>query len=113
MILDVTDPSNPQEIGASQPFEGQILDIAVAENYAYLSTGTSGLYIVNISDPSQPAVVGQYDTPGYAEGVIVQKDNAFIADGPGGMSISKHCQTLPNQRLCRYLIPKTISMTSC
>ncbi len=87
MILDVTDPSHPQEIGASQPLKSQIQGITVQGEVAYLATGESGLSIINIADPAQPALVGQYDTIGFAEGILVDQDHAFVADGPGGMSI--------------------------
>ena len=65
-ILDITDLNTPREIGTTVPFEGQILDIAVSSDFAYIAAGGGGFYIVDLSDPAQPGVISRYDTPGYA-----------------------------------------------
>jgi len=40
-----------------------------------------------VSDPAAPWEAGFYDTPGWAYGVAVAGDYAYVADGPGGMLI--------------------------
>jgi hypothetical protein len=35
MVLDISNPDNPSEIGSTQPFEGDIRDIAISGNIAY------------------------------------------------------------------------------
>jgi hypothetical protein len=63
------------------------LEIAVQGDYAYLACQTTGLVIVNISDPKNPVVAGICDTPGGASGVSVSGNYAYLADGSYGMQI--------------------------
>ncbi len=86
-ILDITSLAHPMEIGATEAFEGYIEDVAVVGNTAFVAAGGAGLYIVDISDPANPAVVGSYDTPGYAESVTVAGKYAYVADGPAGLRV--------------------------
>jgi len=44
-----------------------------------------GLRVVDISNPASPSAVGFYDTPGYAFGVAVAGDYAFIGDAYDGV----------------------------
>ena len=45
------------------------------------------MYIIDVSNPAQPFITGTYAAPGYAEGVAVAGDYAYVADGPGGLRI--------------------------
>ncbi len=55
----------------------------------YVATGQIGdLKIVNISDPTNPTLVGTIVTPGVAFDVYVSGDYAYVADGGGGLNIS-------------------------
>jgi len=56
--------------------------VAVVGGYAYVADGR-GLRVVDISDPTNPAEVGFYDTPGYAYDVAVAGGYAYVADGRG------------------------------
>ncbi len=61
--------------------------MSVVGNYAYLATGDSGLQIINIFNPSEPILMGTYDTDGYASGVSVIGNYAYVADGNEGLQI--------------------------
>jgi hypothetical protein len=50
---------------------GDASDIAVSGASAYVAATTAGLQIINISEPSSPALTGAVDTPGSAEGIAV------------------------------------------
>jgi hypothetical protein len=83
VIIDITDPTNPHEVGRwSAP--GQLVGETTppglslhgppyAEgNRAYLSYGSAGLVILDISDPTQPTLVGQLDfTPPFLSNIGV------------------------------------------
>ena len=63
-------------------------------NYAYVADGWSGFRIINISNPASPTEVGYHDTPGYANGVYVSGNYAYVANmsgtsGTPGLSIIK------------------------
>jgi hypothetical protein len=87
MVLDISDSAAPREIGAAGPFGWYVEDVFIAGNTAFVATGGSGLYIIDISDPTRPALAGNYDTLGYSEAVVVSKTYAFIADGPNGVLV--------------------------
>lgn len=57
-------------------------DVAVVGNYAYVvSNMEGGLYIFDVSDPSNPVKVSFYDSPGYPMGVTVAGNYAYLAGG--------------------------------
>ncbi|HBC47654.1 MAG TPA: hypothetical protein DCZ43_11450, partial [candidate division Zixibacteria bacterium] len=47
---------------------GSALDIS--GNYAYMASGTCGLAVINISNPTSPVFHSIFDTPGTAYGVL-------------------------------------------
>ena len=42
---------------------------------------------MDVSDPTNPRLVGSYDTPGRASGVVVSGDYAYVADGHEGLLV--------------------------
>lgn len=58
-----------------------ILGIQVLNGLAYIAENTVGLEIINVSNPSQPAYVGGFDTWGNSNDVKVSGIYAYIADG--------------------------------
>ncbi|MFM6513497.1 MAG: Calx-beta domain-containing protein [Microcystis panniformis] len=58
----------------------------VVGNYAYLADWTSGLQIIDISNPTNPILKGNYDTDA-AYGVEVVGNYAYVADGSSGLQI--------------------------
>jgi hypothetical protein len=57
--------------------------VAVFSNYAYVAAYSSGLQIIDITDPSNPTFKGSYNTPGYALGVAISGNYAYVAYGIG------------------------------
>ncbi len=80
-IADITDPSNPTEVGFLSIQEGDGLDVWVCGDYAYVAAG--GLKVVDVSDPSAPQLVGQLDIPGTANRLMVVENLAYIASDSG------------------------------
>lgn len=87
VILAVSNPAAPKEVGAREPFGWYIEDVAVVGNMAFVAAGGAGLYIIDVSNPTSPIAVGSYDTSGYAEAVFVSGKYAYIADGPDGLRV--------------------------
>jgi hypothetical protein len=62
------------------------LAITVSGSHAYvtdIASGpdeTSGLEVIDITNPSSPAIVGRVDTPGHPSGVTVSGGYAYVAD---------------------------------
>ncbi|MFM6775317.1 MAG: DUF4347 domain-containing protein, partial [Microcystis panniformis] len=65
---------------------GWVWDLKVVGNYAYLADWTSGLQIIDISNPTNPILKGNYDTDA-AYGVEVVGNYAYVADGSSGLQI--------------------------
>ncbi len=61
--------------------------VYVSGNYAYVADGSSGLQIIDISDPANPTVKSTYDTPGHAWDVFVSGNYAYVADRDTGLLI--------------------------
>lgn len=59
------------------------LDIATSGWLAYVVQGGSGLLVVDLSHPASPTILGSVDTPGFAYGVAVSGDFAYVADNDG------------------------------
>ncbi|GAB4352200.1 MAG: hypothetical protein Kow0099_36430 [Candidatus Abyssubacteria bacterium] len=62
-------------------------DIAVSGSYAYISDASSGLQIIDISNPYSPYIVGSVNTPVRAEDVEVLGQYAYVADNTGGLQV--------------------------
>lgn len=58
-------------------------DVAIAGNYAYIADRSDGLYVIDVSNPSDPTKVGQYTTAGQAYRVAVRDNYAYIAASDG------------------------------
>ncbi len=86
-MLDISTTNAPREIGATQPLDSVVEDIAVTGKLVFIAAGGAGLYIIDVSEPSDPAVIGNYDSAGYAEAVNVTGRYAYLADGPDGLRI--------------------------
>jgi hypothetical protein len=87
--IDVSDPLNPFMAGSIMiPGDTEIPgDIMVVGDYAYIADRSSGLQIVDITDPDNLEIIGFYDTPGDATGIFVYDHYAIIADYYSGIQI--------------------------
>jgi len=65
---------------------GAILDVFVKNNYAYCASGL-GLLIFNVSNPSNPQLVGKLFLPDVAMGVYVSGNYAYVADWGEGLRV--------------------------
>lgn len=67
--------------------DGTAQDVFISGNTAYVADGSSGLQIVDVSDPASPSLLGSYDTPGTASGVYISGNYAYVADGSSGLQV--------------------------
>jgi hypothetical protein len=87
VVLDTSTPNAPREVGSSEPVGASVEDVSVVSHTAFVAAGGAGLYAIDISSPACPTIIGNYDTPGYAEGLTVADKYAYVADGPDGLQI--------------------------
>jgi hypothetical protein len=69
-----------REMPPPGPFAPQVNAVRVKGNLAYVAAGSAGLAIYDVTDPSQPALLGTADTPYFAMDVAVYGTHAYVAD---------------------------------
>lgn len=85
-IIDVSNPTAPLEIGR---YEGGLnfgRCVAVAGNYAYLCDQSYEFQVIDVSVPSNPVLVAQYDTGG-ALAIARQNNRLLTADAGSGFTV--------------------------
>ena len=79
---------NVVRVGTCPPYNSQAAQtVAVAGNYAYVANSGAGLLVVDVSSPTNPVMVGRYDTSGWALGVAVAGRYAYVGDGNAGLQV--------------------------
>lgn len=86
-IFDISDPTSPREVGSTRSFGDNVSHIFVDATRAYVVAGTDGVHVVDLSDSAMPRVLGQWDSPGSAEGIAIQGTLLYVADGPFGLAV--------------------------
>ncbi len=61
--------------------------LVVEGNYAYATDDGFGLYVVDITAPTEPLLAGMLGTPGLTLDVAVAGDYAYLADGLSGLHV--------------------------
>jgi hypothetical protein len=88
-IIDITDPANPDSVGNyTYTTADSARGVFVSGNTAYVAYGGSGLVIVNVAQKNAPSLISSYNTPGFAQDVVVDASYAYVADhSNGGLQI--------------------------
>ncbi|HNT54201.1 MAG TPA: NosD domain-containing protein [Anaerolineaceae bacterium] len=87
VVVDISDPANPHQVGATALLGDFVLDVMVSGTLAYVAAGGAGLQVVDIANPLAPALIGAWNSPGFAEGVTVSGSMVYLADGPYGLRV--------------------------
>ena len=89
MILDISDHSNPIFVSWLYLAEGHATDLEVRGNRVYITEWNGGsmvdvlgkLYIIDVSNPETPGLIGSYTAPASAYGLDVVDSLAFVSYG--------------------------------
>ena len=88
VVADISDPAKPKVTGECQLppkiFNGGELE--VSDGYAYATT-TTGLVVLNVTDPTAPKLIATVDIGGVANDVILLDHFAFVASRQSGVRI--------------------------
>ncbi|BAQ65490.1 hypothetical protein [Geminocystis sp. NIES-3709] len=85
-ILDITNPSAPKLFGHYN-ISGDVRDIDVRGNHAFVTDTDGGLIIVDIATPPTPTFLGQYNTAYFVNVTEIVGNLAFVSKGLGGLAI--------------------------
>ncbi|MFW9964037.1 MAG: LVIVD repeat-containing protein [Candidatus Sifarchaeia archaeon] len=86
MILDVSDPSNPMELGSYGEI-GYPDQLVVVDEIVFITDRFGPLCIINVTDPSNPEKIGEYNGSGETYDIEVVGDIAYLADWNQGLKI--------------------------
>ncbi len=79
--MDISNPSSPKLMNKYET-PGDVVDVAVSENYAYVADAWNGLMVMDITDPSAPTLVGSCDTDG-AYTIAVSGNYTYVSSDSG------------------------------
>jgi hypothetical protein len=79
-VLDVSVPAATGTVSTTD-LTGISWDIAVQDGIAYLSAGSYGVHIMDVTDPTSPSFVMTYDPSDGANGLATYGDFLYVAGG--------------------------------
>gem|GEM_PF-6004613 len=85
--FDISDPANPARNGRTDTYDnGTAKKLFLVGDTLYLADSTKGLWIYSIVN-NTPTYQGHYDTPNFANDVVVIGTTAYVADWATGLMI--------------------------
>ncbi|MBL9138075.1 MAG: hypothetical protein JNK85_19565 [Verrucomicrobiales bacterium] len=85
-VLEVAEATNPRVRG-SVDVGGVVSGVALQGSRAYVANGTSRVLVVDISDPAQPAKLGEYPVADAAWEVALADETLLYVLGSGGLEL--------------------------
>lgn len=95
-LIDIANPASPTLIAAMESPLNRPEDILVLDNTAYIvenyaALENSALRLVDVTFPSDLALLGSFEVPGEITDVAVASDHAYLVEvphpGPGGLPV--------------------------
>jgi hypothetical protein len=83
IVVDISAADRPVVSGQSAETTSNITALIVDGSYAYVTVGSDGLLILDISHPDHPVEVGSVDSPGFANGLAISGGHCYLSDGEG------------------------------
>jgi len=87
VVLDISNPALPTPIGQTEVLPDRVTDVALVGSYAYATDYSSRLWVIDISDPTNPIKMESVHTPGIGKDVAVEGGFAYIACDGGEVSL--------------------------
>jgi hypothetical protein len=111
LVFDISAPTTPTMVArlwakpAGWP-EGRpspwFKEVTPMGDTAYVATGAEGMAVLDISDPTNPTVVGRADVVGYTSRLSVSGSHAYLAARVGGLQIVDFSDPASPTRVAEY-----------
>ncbi len=82
VVMDATNPEQPVKVGQSEILPGVVRALALSDSLVFAATGLGGLQVIDLAEPTQPAVIASYDTGAYLEDLAVAGSVVYLANTP-------------------------------
>jgi len=86
-IYDVRKADSLKEIGMADTADWQLRKIILAGTKAYALDSLGGVWAIDISDPSKPAILSHLEPPGEAMSLMIAGNYAYLAAGSAGLQV--------------------------
>ncbi|UCD43309.1 MAG: hypothetical protein JSV69_06880 [Chloroflexota bacterium] len=86
-VVDAEVTLAAQSVSTTEQQQGNARAVAVNDNLAFLVFADQGLRVIDVSNPSTPSDVANYDSPGASIDVTLSGDFIYLADGAAGMQV--------------------------
>ena len=86
-ILDISNPSNLPVRGRVRHCGQRPASLRRGRARVRGRTEETGISVIDVSDPSQPAQHLTFDTAGSARSLFLRREHAYVADGTGGLAV--------------------------
>ncbi len=86
LIVDISDPANPQEIAFNDLVGARIFSIELSEDRAFVAD-LGGVRVVDISDDEHPELIGSFNLHRPAHDIKVVGDIAYVAGWDDGLRV--------------------------
>lgn len=82
-IVDISNLNSPVQIGITYGVLGTAYQIAIKGNYAFVPTNNDTLYSVDISNKTNPIVIGKLYLGSFPNGITVNGNYAYVSTSSG------------------------------
>lgn len=93
LIANISNPENSSIIGSYSPgvdwehFDDLMIKLTLVDNYLYILSNVLGLMIFNVQDPTNPILIGEFDTGDYNAGMAIIEDVLFYTNAEIGIKV--------------------------
>ncbi len=83
-VVNIKDPYNPYSVGCDTSFYWGGNDVSYFSNYAYVSSSFESIKIIDIVNPSNPYVIGEFFPPCFVLNHVNTNNGPYIYSGEWG-----------------------------
>ncbi len=101
IIVDTSEPSNPQRIGYFKSPDNPV-NLSLSGKTIYLFNYFAETLVLDVTEPTSPQFAGSFKTPGNARAIDISTPYAYVADGNSGLAILKLENIVPPKLLSSF-----------